>query len=220
MVSNQFFDCVRGAPRSSGAKAAVAQQFTSLAATPCFGRCLKKQRVSKRTTFGHETRIMRILHLLFMFAYRLIQLRILCTTVDTNDTSQFTYIYFHMKIYISLSLCFFAFQMCASNDHFEWRSDEKHCPRKPQTRHGPPSTSEKPVMNLVTSKNFIVAQPKSCGVLCFCLLNTLGTCFQQKHDFKQTYVETCGKKHVCLKKWKDVGKETWKRYGLTMDVPF
>lgn len=28
---------------------------------------------------------------------------------------------------------------------------------KPQTRHGPPSASEKPVMNLVTSKNFIVA---------------------------------------------------------------
>jgi len=29
-------------------------------------------------------------------------------------------------------------------------------PRKPQTRHGPPQASEKPVMNLVTSKNFIV----------------------------------------------------------------
>ncbi|CAK9032940.1 unnamed protein product [Durusdinium trenchii] len=28
---------------------------------------------------------------------------------------------------------------------------------KPQTRHGPPATSDKPVMNLVTSKNFIVA---------------------------------------------------------------
>lgn len=28
---------------------------------------------------------------------------------------------------------------------------------KPQTRHGPPVASEKPVMNLVTSKNFIVA---------------------------------------------------------------
>eukprot|EP00434_Breviolum_minutum_P008329 symbB.v1.2.007349.t2/scaffold425.1/size368629/13 len=28
---------------------------------------------------------------------------------------------------------------------------------KPQTRHGPPQVSEKPVMNLVTSKNFIVA---------------------------------------------------------------
>ncbi|CAJ1332109.1 unnamed protein product, partial [Effrenium voratum] len=28
---------------------------------------------------------------------------------------------------------------------------------KPQTRHGPPQATEKPVMNLVTSKNFIVA---------------------------------------------------------------
>mmetsp|Transcript_3776 Transcript_3776/g.9006 ORF Transcript_3776/g.9006 Transcript_3776/m.9006 type:complete len:278 (+) Transcript_3776:72-905(+) len=28
---------------------------------------------------------------------------------------------------------------------------------KPQTRHGPPSKAERPVMNLVTSKNFIVA---------------------------------------------------------------